>query len=254
MTIRFLLRFAASLATSASSILLLAAPMANAQNQPLKIGIVGDSTVCQFPPSSPLNGWGQALPEYFLPDVTFLNQAKAGASTKTFPSERWQKILEFKPDFVLIEFGFNDQHEKTKPEATDAASDFKDNLRRFIAEAREAKISPILVTPNHRRTFTPGSVLTTELEPYVNAMKEVGLELKVPVVDLYAKSAVLYEGLGEEGSTSFTVNNQDNADRPGRGDRTHFTPEGARQMARLVADGLAETDPRLKAAAKASTQ
>lgn len=254
MTIQFLRRFAASLAICTAGIFLPTAPMANAQDQPLKIGIIGDSTVCRFPPSSPLNGWGQALPEYFQADVTFLNQAKAGASTKTFPPERWQKILGFKPDFVLIEFGFNDQHEKTKPEATDAATDFKDNLRRFITEAREAKISPILVTPNHRRTFTPGNVLTNELEPYVNAMKEVGIELKVPVVDLYARSAVLYESLGEEGSVSFTVNNQDNADRPGRGDRTHFTPEGARQMARLVAEGLAETDPRLKVATKVSTQ
>lgn len=217
------------------------------QSAPLKIGIVGDSTVSEYKADDLHRGWGQMLPEFFSSDVTFLNVAKTGASTKTFPPDRWQKILEFKPDFVLIEFGFNDQHLKTLPEATDAATDFKDNLRRYINEARQAGITPILVTPNHRRTFDPGNKVTRELEPYVAAMKEVGAELKVPVVELFEKSAELYETLGEDGSTEFTINNTDKADRPGKGDRTHFTAKGATEMARLVAGGLVEIDPRLKA-------
>ncbi len=226
--------------------------MTAAPTEPLKIGIIGDSTVCEFPATAPFHGWGQALPEYFKSDVVFLNQAKAGASTKTFPPERWQKILEFKPDIVLIEFGFNDQHHKSKPEATDAATDFQDNLKRYIREAREAEITPILITPNHRRTFSQGNIPTRELEPYVLAMKEVAQETKVPVVDLYERSGVLYESLGEEGSTALTINNTDNADRPGQGDRTHFTEAGANEMARLVAQGLVEADPRLKDAFQAN--
>lgn len=223
-------------------------PTAHGQVAALKVGIVGDSTVSEYQPADLHRGWGQLLPEFFKPEVIFLNLAKAGASTKTFPLDRWQKVIAFKPDFVLIEFGFNDQHPKTQPEATDAATDFKDNLRRFVSEARQAGITPILVTPNHRRTFDPGNKVTNELEPYVAAMKEVGLELKVPVADLHERSAVLYETLGEEGSTELTINNTDKADRPGKGDRTHFTEKGAREMARLVAEGLAEVDPRLQAA------
>lgn len=229
-------------------LILTASTMTAIPSEPLKIGIIGDSTVSEYPASASMRGWGQALPEYFATDVVFLNQAKAGASTKTFPPDRWQKVIEFKPDFVLIEFGFNDQHAKTKPEATDAGTDFKENLRRFIAEARQAGITPVLVTPNHRRTFDPGNALTRELEPYVLAMKEVGQQTQAPVVDLHERSRMLYESLGEDGSEAFTVNNTDNADRPGKGDRTHFTPHGAKEMARLVAEGLAETDPRLKAA------
>ena len=49
----------------------------------------------------------------------------------------------------------------------------------------------------------------------------------------------------EAGSTAFTLNETDHADRPGRGDRTHFTGYGARRMASLVAEGLARVEPDL---------
>lgn len=216
---------------------------------PLKIGIIGDSTVSTYPEAAPHRGWGQVLPDIFISGTTVLNLAKTGASTKTFPPDRWQQVLEFKPDFVLIQFGHNDQHAKTKPEATDADGDYKENLRRFVKEGRQNGATPILITPMHRRTFDGATPhLTSELEPYVHAMKEVGQELNAPVVDLYEASGILFESLGEEGSTPLTLNNTDNADRPGKGDRTHFTSQGAKEMARLVAKGLADVDPRLKAA------
>ena len=222
---------------------------AQAPATPLKIGIIGDSTVSEYAAADIHRGWGQALPEFFDSGVKFLNLAKPGASSKSFPPERWQKILDFKPDFVLIQFGHNDQHAKGKPEATDAATDYKDNLRRYAKESREAGAVPIFVTSMHRRMFDRSTHhLTAELEPYVKGMKEVGLECNVPLVDLYAKSGELYELLGEEASTPFTVNHIDRADRPGMDDRSHFTAKGAHEMARLVAEGLAAVEPKLKAA------
>ncbi len=35
-------------------------------------------------------------------------------------------------------------------------TDFKDNLRRYITEARGAGIAPVLVTPPRRRLFQDG--------------------------------------------------------------------------------------------------
>ena len=46
---------------------------------------------------------------------------------------RWAKALAEKPQFVLIQFGHNDSHAKDHPEATDAATDYRDYLRRAIA-------------------------------------------------------------------------------------------------------------------------
>jgi lysophospholipase L1-like esterase len=92
--------------------------------------------------------------------------------------------------------------------------------------------------------FQADGAPTAELKPYADAMKAVAAELSVPVIDLYELSGSLYQQLGEEGSTAFTMNQADNADRPGQGDRTHFTEHGAREMARLVAAELAGQIPK----------
>ncbi|SDU27707.1 Lysophospholipase L1 [Verrucomicrobium sp. GAS474] len=214
----------------------------------LKIGIIGDSTVCNYPAGSRQEGWGEELPSYFSADTTFLNTAEKGRSTKTFPAAHWKQILDFKPDYVLIQFGHNDSHEKSRPEATDAATDFRENLKRYIAEARASGIVAVLVTPVHRRTFDESGHLTTELEPYVTAMREVAKEVDTPLVDLYQASGVFFESLGEKASDTLTMNTVSNADQQGKPDRTHFTTKGAKAIAGLVATELAKVDPKLMAA------
>lgn len=210
----------------------------------IEIALVGDSTVCNYPASSDQRGWGQLIPEFLAPGVAVNNLARGGASTKTFPATRWREALDTKPEYVLIQFGHNDSHSPDKPEATDAATDYRDNLRRYVGEAREAGVRPVLVTPVRRRMFQNGQP-TTELRAYADAMKAVAAEMDVPVIDLYTTSGQLYAELGESGSEAYTMNNIDHADRPGKGDRTHFTETGAWAMARLVADDLARLDARL---------
>ena len=209
-----------------------------------KVGLIGDSTVCDYPADSNKRGWGQMLPEFLAPGVIVLNEARGGLSTKTFPADRWERLRAAKPDFILIQFGHNDSHAKDKPESTDAATDYRENLRRFVRETRAVGAEPVLVTPVRRRVFRDGK-LSSELTPYADAMRTVAAELKVKVIDLHEASGELYTRLGEEVSTGYTPNQPDTADRPGRGDRTHFTAEGARAMARLVAEGLRGVDERL---------
>ncbi|MDF3056727.1 MAG: pectate lyase [Rariglobus sp.] len=211
----------------------------------LTLALIGDSTVCDYPADSNKRGWGQLLPEFLAPSVTVLNEARGGLSTKTYPAELWQKVLSAKPDFVLIQFGHNDSHPKEKPEATDAATDYRENLRRFVREAREAGIEPILVTPVRRRYFKNGAP-SSGLVPYADAMKAVAAELGVKLVDLHASSGELLARLGEEGSTRLTPNQINPASTNRKGDRTHFTAEGARVIAALVAADLRELDARLK--------
>ena len=107
----------------------------------------------QYPAAEPDRGWGQFIEEQFR-GVKVINLAAAGRSTKTFIKEgRWKKALEEKPDYVLIQFGHNDSHGPEKPESTDAATDYKEYLRRYIDESRAIGATPILVTPMVRRTF-----------------------------------------------------------------------------------------------------
>jgi lysophospholipase L1-like esterase len=180
------------------------------------------------------------LHEFFTPETKVDNFAEIGRSTKTFfTTPHWKQTLDDKPDFIFIQFGHNDSHtpEAQHPEATDADGDYMDNLRKYVTDARGIGAIPVFVTPMHRRTFQPDGTMTQELLPYVEAMKKVGVEMKVPVIDLYSKSGDLFVKLGDAASADFTPK-----------DRTHFSPKGARVMAFFVAQGAATVDDRLKAA------
>jgi lysophospholipase L1-like esterase len=211
---------------------------------PVRIVIIGDSTVCNYPATRPDRGWGQFIDGYFKEGtVKVINLAAAGRSTKTFIAEgRWQKALEEKPDYVLIQFGHNDSHAPDKHESTNAATDYKDYLRRYIDESRAIGATPILVTPMVRRTFDAQGKITSNLIPYANAMKEVGAEKKVAVIDLHTSSLALAEKLGPEASAEM-------ANKPG--DSSHFIEKGARAMADLVMKDLPTAEPKLKEYLKA---
>jgi len=209
------------------------------QPRPLTIAIIGDSTVSIYKDDSPVRGWGQVIGEFLTPQTKVLNLAKSGASTKTFLKlSNWGQALDAKPDFLFIQFGHNDSHSTTRPEATSADGDYADNLRHMVAEARRVGATPILVTPMHRRTFGKDGRPTEELKSYADSMKRVAKEQNVCVIDLYTLSGELFAKLGDKDSEDLT-------NTPGK-DRTHFTPKGARAIAALVAKAAAECDPRLK--------
>ncbi len=221
---------------------LIAAATAQAADPPapLRIALVGDSTVSTYsnpPADTPgLTGWGQVFDEFFNDKVTVLNFAVSGHSSKSFIREGlWRKTLDAKPDYVFIQFGHNDQPNKGA-RSTDVNGDYQEYLRQYINEARAAGAKPVLVTSVARRIFQEGKPHTT-LQPYVDAMKKVGREMDVPVIDLHAASLALLEKLGDEGSADFS---------PSAKDRSHFSRKGARSMAKLVAEAIPQTVPALQ--------
>lgn len=235
--------------------LLIGSPRAVAQSSPtttpttspapLKLVIIGDSTVCDYPATHTNRGWGQYVEGRFMPGtVKVVNLAASGRSTKTFIQEgRWQKSLDERPNYVMIQFGHNDSHAPNLPESTDFASDFKEYLRKYIDESRAIGAVPILVTPMVRRTFdVQGKVAESQptqnrpLAEYARAMTEVAIEKKVAIIDLYATSKVLVEKLGPQA-------NPEMASRAG--DVTHFNEKGARAMADLVLKDLPAADASL---------
>jgi lysophospholipase L1-like esterase len=209
---------------------------------PLKIVIVGDSTVANYPTTVPDRGWGQFIGEYFDDSVTVVNLARNGRSTKTFISEGlWQKALLERPNYVLIQFGHNDSHAPDRPEATSAATTFRDYLRQYIDESRAAGAVPILITPVQRRTYGPDGRLDNSLLPYAEAMKAVAREKNVSLIDLNASSGRLYERLGSKANAAVSRNGTDT---------THFNERGARWMAQLVMRDLLIAKPELKSRIK----
>ncbi|MCA9118532.1 MAG: rhamnogalacturonan acetylesterase [Planctomycetaceae bacterium] len=203
-----------------------------ADEGPLRVAIVGDSTVASYakPPAArpDLTGWGQVFGEFFDAQVTVLNQARSGRSSKSFLGEGlWDQTLALRPDYIFIQFGHNDCPGKGDRE-TDPATDFRDNLRKYIADARRIDAIPILVTPMTRRQFRGGQIHTI-LRPYAEAMLTVGKEEHVAVIDLHHASVELFNRLGDDGSSDFSAS---------ANDRTHFSRKGALAMAKIVAEGV----------------
>lgn len=212
--------------------------------KPLRVVVIGDSTAATYlkPPKDrpDLTGWGQVFGESFNDTITVDNHARSGRSSKSFLREGlWKKALAAKPDYVFIQFGHNDMAGKGD-RATDPNTDFRDNLRRYINDARKIGAKPILVTPMTRRVFRDGKIRTT-LRPYAEAMLVVGKELKVPVIDLHASSVEMFNRLGDAGSADYS---------PSKRDRTHFSKKGARAIAGLVAAGIRKSVPELSARLK----
>jgi lysophospholipase L1-like esterase len=204
---------------------------------PIRIVVIGDSTVCNFPAKEPHRGWGQYLQGYFKDSVKVINLAQSGRSSKTFITEGlWQQALREKPNFVLIQFGHNDNHGSGKPESTDAATDYKDYLRRYVADCRAIGAKPVFVTSMCRRNFGGDGKLQDTLRPYAAAMKEVAAENKAAVIDLHTMSGELFQKLGDAGCVKL-------ASSPA--DHTHFNAKGAQTMAALVMRMLPKVEPEL---------
>lgn len=199
-----------------------------------RVALAGDSTV------TTTAGWGAAFENLLGARGECFQFARGGQSSKSFrDSGNWAKVIESKPDYVLIQFGHNDMPGKGPNRETDPATTYRENLRRFVDEARAAGAVPILVTSMARRTFDKGKI-RGELAPWAEAARAVAEEKKVPLVDLFARSVALLEKLGLEGSAPF-----DPVTKDGKSDHTHLSPEGGKAMAKLIAEELRKVEPGL---------
>lgn len=211
--------------------------------EPINIFLAGDSTVANCPPhEAPMAGWGQFFQSFFTDDIKVNNHAKGGASTNSFIEEgRLSTILELiQPgDYLFIQFGHNDQKEYgTQPFTT-----YQSYLTEYVNGAREKGATPILVTSVHRRNFDENGRLVNTLGDYPKAMIELAETLEVKLINLWGKTARLYQSLGLEGSKKlFTwFDKNENPNYPdGIQDNTHFCQFGALEVGKLVVEGINE--------------
>lgn len=204
----------------------------------VRVVLVGDSTVTDA------SGWGKACADLVTPVGECLNFARSGRSSKSFYDEgHWKKALAEKPDYVLMQFGHNDQPGKGPERETEPETTYRANLERYVDEARAAGAKPVIVTSLTRRIFTPEGKIAGELLPYVEAARATAHKRKVPLVDLYAASVEVAERLGPKGSE---VLGPPHPKLKGRVDGTHLSADGAKQIAPLVAQSLIIAAPELK--------
>lgn len=234
------------------------------KREPVKVYLIGDSTVADYSLEAdymqkryPLMGWGQVFQQFLTKDnlknlnhliksdsALVVDKAKGGRSTRSFFEEgRWKEVLSplRKNDLVLIQFGHNDAA-KDKPERYVDIPGYKKFLRMYVNETRAKGAKPILITPVTRNYPWKNGVLGSAHGEYPHAVMDVAKELSVPVIDLTTLSADLFSSKGTDFVTRNYFMNLDSgkyvAYPKGQNDNTHFQPAGAKEIARLIYEGL----------------
>ena len=162
------------------------------------IFLCGNSTVVDQE-LEPWASWGQMIPRWFTDKVAISNHAESGLTVRTFlDGHRLDKVLSMlkKGDYVVCEFGHNDQKEKRPGDG--AWYHFAHGLKTFIDRVRAANGHIIFITPTQRRSFdeaTHTKIQETHLD-YPDAMRAVAKREGVPVIELHDMTRTFFEALG----------------------------------------------------------
>ena len=237
-----------------------------------KVHTIGDSTMSSYQPAAtPKRGWGMYLQVFFNPDsVEVNNRGKSGASTRTFyeTENLWPSVKKQMSagDYLIIQFAHNDEkckgedvyieNARLRSEGKDTLTDmrgtepnttYKAYLRKFINEAREMGVTPILMSPICRAYFKDGKinsegrhVLSAEKD-YVRCMREVAEEMNVPFLDMTNTSMEAFEHMDEYFGKGFCMAHYFNC-----GDKTHTGAEGGMAVALLASRLIDESNELIK--------
>ncbi len=225
-----------------------------------KVYVVGDSTLSSFndPYYYPRYGYGTKLQNYLEPKkVEVINLAMSGRSSLSFIEEpNYTTLCDNikKGDYLIIGFGHNDekaeQSRYTNPNGSkEDKGSFKYVLYEYyIKMAVAKKATPILCTPIVRRVpderpYEGSYVHVTKDQEgfpggdYPQAIRELGKECGVQVIDNTVNTKKLYESLGLEGSRKMHAWV---GHKPTSVDNTHLNTYGASVIAYSVVQEIAK--------------
>lgn len=255
--------------------------MAQAATEPtdtVTVFMIGDSTMANKPlaKENQERGWGQMLPVYLQGKIKVDNHAVNGRSSKSFIDEgRWDKVMELiRPgDYVIIQFGHNDEKIKSADRYTVPGGTFDENLRRFVNDAKSKGATPILMNSIARRNFPPnagldiasesddkqkewkgkypeeGVILVDTHGAYLDSPRNVAKETGVTFIDMNKLTHKLVQELGPNNSRELFMwipaNTYEFCPK-GKIDNTHLNVLGGLVVSRLAVNALAEQMPGLR--------
>ena len=270
-----------------------------------KLHTIGDATMLEDETGK--CGWVQMLSQYFTDNVSINNRGKSGASSKSFYIEAplWQSLVKggkdemHEGDFLLIQFAHNDEKNNGADGAelkeyftrqgalhrisgvdyrgTTPFETYKEYIRKYIKEAKEMGVKPIVVGSISRKNFSEDgkritrsgrhdlgenfSVIRNKIflegekvsygdhtYDYVASAKDVAEEFDdVPFINLTEQTARMYAKYGYSYCTSHLFFESD---------KTHTTALGAALIARefailLKRQASSESNPKKKAVLQA---
>jgi len=204
----------------------------------IRIVLAGDSTVNHS------SGWGSGFCDDLVGHVECFNMSKNGRSTKNYRDEGWwQRALDLKPTYILIQFGANDLPGKGPERETDPKTTYPALLRLYILEARAAGAKPVLVTPMEVRFYdaTTGK-LVRPFSAYAEAARQVAAETSTPLVDLNAHTDACFSTMTQAQADTYDKFYPAN---PKMVDRAHINANGSQMIGTMVAEDLAKAVPAL---------
>ena len=204
---------------------------------------IGDSTMAEqdVDKEYPGRGWGQMLQQFFVDEITVVNRAVSGRSSRSYITEnRWDSVYRIlKPgDYVLIQFGHNDQKATDARRFSNPHTAYRYNLIHFVKQTREKGAIPILLSSISGRQFNDKGTLINTLETYPLETRLVAQEFNVAFIDVQYFSEKLEELYGPEKSKELHLNFQPGEIKfypDGVEDNVHLSSKGATEIARIVA-------------------
>ncbi len=218
----------------------------------MKIYMMGDSTmkynnIFQYPQV----GWGQVLHLFAKNNCLIEDHAENGRSTKSFISEgRFNVILKKlqKGDYVICQFGHNDEKILDPTRYTKPYEDYQENLKYFADEVVKKGAGIVFATSITRHKFENGICVNSHMD-YPKAMMDFARENQYTCIDLNQLTINLYNQLGEEETKKFhmifpagTYESHPEA----KDDHSHLRYEGALMVAELFVRALLKTDDAMK--------
>ena len=197
--------------------------------------LLGDSTVCDQM-GEPYASWGQMLPRLFKPTVAVANHGESGETYRdSIGRRRLDKIISvLQPgDYVLMQFGHNDQKQIAAGNGGPFTT-YVEELKAHLAAVRRVGGIPVVISPMERRRIDAAGKLVPTLADYARAARETAAAEHVAFIDLNALSQQFYAALGPEQSAAAF------AAPGGKVDNTHHDNYGAYELARCVAQGIAD--------------
>lgn len=219
----------------------------------ITVFLIGDSTMANKPyqGSNPEKGWGQVLPLYLKEGIRVENHALNGRSTKSFRDEgHWEKVKDrISPgDYVLIQFGHNDQKENSPERYADPDKEYPRLLSVYVADIRQQGGIPVLVTPIVRRKFDDRGYFVDTHGRYPDAVRKAASEQGVILLDMHTLSKDLVMRWGPEKSRQLFMHwmpGQYDSHPQGAMDDTHLSGTGAFKICDLVVEEIKAKIPRL---------
>jgi len=206
------------------------------------IVVIGDSTASVYASDVyPRTGWGQVFGDWFAPACGVVkDKALSGRSSKSFYDEgAWTPIRDalLPGDFVLIQFGHNDEKSEDPARFTDPQTTYKQYLTTYVNDTRAKQASPILLTSIHRNGWN-GTTIKDSHGAYLPAVRELAASLDVPLIDAAVLTQTYFERIGQAATTALfmNLNPGESPNYPdGNSDNTHLKETGARAVAGLIA-------------------